>query len=141
MPFIRIAWIISLILAATTLPAGAQTLSADPESENQTSQKNQPHDSTPPVNNESDENNEDSPSKYQVIQTADMWHDSNVRTLSAGNEPVLSSNYIPCHFPGQILSPDRRTIAFTEISFPSIHTQQYLLASHYAHAPPNGFQL
>ena len=101
MSLMRIGWFISLILAAATLPAGAQTLPTTPESENRTPGQTQPQDTQQPVSNDTDENRDDTPAAFHVIQTADMWNGSTTRTLSTGMVPVPSAKCIPGDFAGQ----------------------------------------
>jgi hypothetical protein len=136
MPFIRITWVIALILSAATLPAGAQALPKTAESENRTPDENQSQDIPRLPTNDTDENNDDSPSTFQVIQTADMWNGGTTRTLSKGTVPIPSVNCISGAFAGQLTTPNLPTSAYSEISIPSIRLQRRWLASRYAHAPP-----
>ena len=136
MPFIRIAWVICLILAAATLPTGAQALPSSPESENRTPDQARPQDTPQPVSNETDENKDDSPAAILIIQTADMWNGSSPRTLSKVTVPVPSVKCIPGTLAGLPTPPDLQTSAGAEISIPSVRLLRRWFVSRYAHAPP-----
>lgn len=132
----RIAWLIALILAASTLPANEWSVAAAVDRSDDAESPPE----TPPPDEPSSSEEEETSSGPQPALEADVWDGGAVRTqctgTAAGVRPVVLTSLPPGNVgsptnPGDFILP-----AGVEARMPGERSQRCWLTCRYAHAPP-----